>query len=63
MFNIFIYSCNINFFLGDGLNLPTLIMAPNFDGGLGLISSNEYLNGPQEAWQNQNNFFRQVKFL
>lgn len=46
--------------IGDALNVPTLIMAPNFDGGLGLISSDEYVNGPQETWQNQNNFYRQV---
>ena len=36
-------------------------MAPNFQGGIGLIDSNEYLNGPNEIWTNQNNFYRQVR--
>ena len=36
-------------------------MAPNFQGGIGLIDSDEYLNGPNEIWTNQNNFYRQVR--
>lgn len=36
-------------------------MDPSFKGGIGLIDSDEYLNGPNEIWTNQNNFYRQVR--
>ncbi|CAG2116886.1 unnamed protein product, partial [Medioppia subpectinata] len=50
-------------FIGDPINVPELIMAPNFDGDKvkALITSNEYVSGPGEIWTNQNNFYRQVR--
>jgi glucan 1,3-beta-glucosidase len=46
---------------GDPHDLPTLVMDPSFKGGIGLIDSDEYLNGPNEIWTNQNNFYRQIR--
>jgi glucan 1,3-beta-glucosidase len=50
-------------FIGDPINVPELIMAPNYDGDKvkALITSDEYIGGPAEIWTNQNNFYREVR--
>jgi glucan 1,3-beta-glucosidase len=46
--------------VGNALNPPTLLMAPAFKGN-GLIDSDPYGAGGANWYQNQNNFFRQVR--
>jgi len=47
--------------IGDALDMPTLVMAHNFQGGLGLIDSDPYAKTGKSWWANQNNFYRQVR--
>ncbi|CAG2164614.1 unnamed protein product, partial [Oppiella nova] len=46
-------------FVGDPIELPVLIMAPDFDGDRvkALVASNHYGSGGAEIWTNQNNFY------
>ncbi|KAH8556533.1 exo-beta-1,3-glucanase [Umbelopsis sp. PMI_123] len=46
--------------VGNALNPPTLLMAPSFS-GIALIDSDPYGAGGSQWYQNQNNFFRQVR--
>jgi len=47
--------------VGDPLHLPTLIMHPDFSGGIGLVDSDPYANSGNSWWVNQDNFYRQVR--
>ncbi|KAI9277912.1 exo-beta-1,3-glucanase [Umbelopsis sp. AD052] len=46
--------------VGNAVNPPTLLMDPSFQ-GIGLIDSDPYGAGGVQWYQNQNNFFRQVR--
>lgn len=45
--------------LGDAINKPTIIGAANFE-GIAMLDSDPYLEGGENWYTNQNNFFRQV---
>ncbi|CAG8905451.1 unnamed protein product [Penicillium egyptiacum] len=47
-------------FLGDPLNVPTILAAPSFV-GLGVITSDVYVSDDEEWYVNQNNFLRSVR--
>ncbi|KAI0165858.1 glucan 1,3-beta-glucosidase GLUC78 precursor [Xylariaceae sp. FL1272] len=47
-------------FVGDALDIPTLQADVNFN-GTAVIDANLYVNENTTYWQNQNNFFRQVR--
>jgi len=47
--------------IGDPIDMPTLVMDPNFSGGIGLVDSDPYANTGNSYWTNQNNFYRQVR--
>jgi glucan 1,3-beta-glucosidase len=47
--------------IGDAIDLPTLIMHPDFKGGIGLVDSDPYGHGGNSWWTNQNNFYHQVR--
>ncbi|XP_021952735.1 probable glucan endo-1,3-beta-glucosidase ARB_02077 [Folsomia candida] len=46
--------------VGDALNPPTIVAAPNFS-GMAVLDANPYGAGGNNWYTNQNNFFRQVR--
>ncbi|CAG2110156.1 unnamed protein product [Medioppia subpectinata] len=51
-------------FIGDPINLPELIMAPNFDGDnvhALIASDNYYEGGDTPYWPQTNNFYREIR--
>ncbi|RHZ48193.1 uncharacterized protein CDV56_102104 [Aspergillus thermomutatus] len=47
-------------FIGDPLNVPTILAASSFI-GLGVITSDPYVSGNEQWYLNQNNFLRSIK--
>lgn len=45
--------------LGDAIQKPTIVGSANFE-GISLLDSDPYLEGGENWYTNQNNFFRQV---
>ncbi|KAL8956973.1 MAG: hypothetical protein Q9193_005638 [Seirophora villosa] len=49
-------------FVGDAVNTPTIKAAPSFK-GMAVIDADPYTEGGVNWYQNQNNFFRQIRNL
>ncbi|EXJ83349.1 glucan 1,3-beta-glucosidase [Capronia coronata CBS 617.96] len=49
-------------FVGDAINIPTIMALPNFE-GLAILDTDPYIPGSNGAqwYTNQNNFFRQIR--